>query len=110
MRGLLGLPKSLGDDFGIDGADDIDSVDTLVKLVLRMIDRLDKHNELVRKIARHVGVPLRDEHGGPEGELVKVNGATSWHRQHEKVIAMPEDELAFRGGHEHPALPDGFAR
>lgn len=111
IRLLIGLPRS-GPFEEIEGADDIESVSHLVKLVVLWSDRLDEQHQMLTKIARHLEIPLQERprasRGRPQSNPnpetpIPVNGR-----------AEADDDLdamfAFRGGHQHPELPDGFAR
>jgi hypothetical protein len=97
IRLLLGFPRMPEDDVGIEGMDDIDSVDTLCRNVLHMTSRLEKQTELLIKIAHHVGVPLKGERELPVDLTV--------------LSADANGELIKTGPtRKRPALPQGFAR
>jgi hypothetical protein len=93
IRLMLGFPRSVGDEI-LDGADDIDGVSSMIRVVLRLIDRVETSNATVYKLAKQSG-------------LKEVR-----HRPLE-VLATPvsaDEPVPYRGGHEHPALPEGFQR
>lgn len=110
MRVLLGFPReSPGGE--LEGADDIESVSHLCKQVILLRDRLDEEHQLLTKIARHLEIPMQERpratRGRPQSNPnppipIPVNGRAQ----------SPDDDavFAFRGGHQHPDLPDGFAR
>ena len=91
IRLMLGFPRSPGMEI-LDGADDIDSVGSLVKVVLTMIDRVEMTNTVVYQLAQQAG-------------LRQVR-----HRPVEDLVAPRDEPVPTRNGHHHPALPEGFAR
>lgn len=110
MRLLLGFPRE-GPGGELEGADDIENVSRLCGLVILLKDRLDEEHQLLTKIARHLEIPMAERpkatRGRPRAKPnppipIPVNGRGDF----------DEDDaiFAFRGGHEHPDLPDGFAR
>src|SRR5207302_10714401 len=108
MRALMGLPLNREEE-SFAGADDIEGVEHLAKLVLAMVDRLDDLTKVTTKIARHVGVPLEGGFlraamlGDPEREGPALD--------HDRPLDAPlSAEFIPRGGHRHPPLPAGFSR
>ena len=94
VRMLLGFSQH-GHLPGLEGSDDIDSVDKLCSLVVAMIDRMDTNNKLLYKLAQHVG--LRETHHIPREDL-------------RAPLPDPVLPLPNRNGNKHPELPAGFAR
>ena len=94
VRLLLGFPQH-GRLPGLEGSDDIDSVDKLCSLVVAMIDRQDTQNKLLYQLAQHVG--LKERRHVPTDDLVAPL----------PDVTVP---LPSRNGAKHPELPAGFAR
>jgi len=94
-RLLMGFPRddSLGEIF--DGSDDIENVDKLCSEVLRMIARIDDAHQLLTRIARHLGLPMRTTGGSFDDQPVVVDAG---------------EAFPTRGGNHHPVLPEGFVR
>jgi hypothetical protein len=91
LRLLLGFPRYALEDDGLEGWDDVESVDRLCHLVLSLRDRQDQHTRILNRIARHLGVPYE------KSELA--------------VLQAPLGELVRReNGVKHPPLPEGFSR
>lgn len=110
VRLMLGFPR--GTDEGIEGADDIESVDQMCQLVVRMVDRIDEQGKLLTKIARQTGVPLERK---TLADLRAAEGRD--YTGPERLTAVVEtgpidlnETLPSRNGDLHPAMPDGFAR
>lgn len=107
---MLGFPR--GTDEGIEGADDIESVDQMCQLVVRMVDRLDEQVKLLTKIARQTGVPLERK---TLADLRAAEGRD--YTGPERLTAVVEtgpvdlrEPMPTRNGDLHPAMPDGFHR
>lgn len=94
VRLLCGFPRGMDEAF--DGSEDQNSVETLIRTVLRMIERLDTNNKLLFHLSDEVGQLAgkpRVRHKDLQiNELVKPPDAPA------------EDHRR------HPALPEGFAR
>lgn len=94
VRLMLGFPRVAGAD-GMEGADDIQSVDRLCQLVVKMIDRMDVVIKTQTKIARKLGIA--DSKDVPTSEL-------------SQPVDVDQRFPARNGSKHRPALPDGFER
>lgn len=91
VRLMMGFSR--GEAESVEGADDIDSVASLVKEVILLRDRVDTSNKLIYKMSQHLGMPkIKDI---PTEDLIRP------------LVVAP---MEFRNGDQHPALPDGFMR
>lgn len=91
VRLLMGFTR--GSAEGMEGADDIDSVSTLVREVILLRDRVDTANKLTYAMSKQLGMPtIKDI---PTEDLAKP------------LVVGP---MEFRNGDKHPALPEGFSR
>ena len=93
IRLLCGFPRQPEHE-GIEGADDIESVDALAHVVLRLVARIEDMSKVLHAIAMKEGI----KHAG-----------------HQPVdhLAVPIAEMPlyeYRNGHKDPALPEGFHR
>lgn len=107
MRLLMGLPRS-GPFEELDGSDDVDSVVALTKVVVMLKDRVDQQHQMLTKIARHLEIPMSERPRvraapKPEREVAILVSTTTVDEDLDSVFA-------YRGGHGHPELPDGFSR
>jgi hypothetical protein len=112
VRLMLGFPR--GTDEGLEGADDIESIDQMCQLVVRMVDRMDEEHKLLIKVARQVGVPMERK---TIDELRAVAGRQGPWSGPERPVAIVETgpidlnvPVPTRNGDRHPDMPDGFSR
>ena len=94
VRMMLGFPQH-GHLPGLEGADDIDSVDKLCSLVVAMIDRMDTNNKMLYALGEHMGMKSRKDI--PKDDLVAP-------------FPDPALPLPSRNGNKHPELPPEFMR
>jgi hypothetical protein len=93
IRLLCGFPRTATGEI-IDGADDIDGVDKMIRVCLRLVDRVENQGLTLTEIAKQLNI-----------KQVK--------HQPIEVLAQPIAEqplYEYRNGHKDPALPEGFKR
>lgn len=107
IRLMCGFPR-IGEGEGYDGADDIDSVGTLIKLNVQLIERIDDNHKLQVRIARALHI-----------ETERTNTLSHLRADYvAPVVPVKEPETGpivveprpYRNGDKHPALPEGFNR
>lgn len=98
IRLMLGFPRATNAESPLAGSDDIESVDRLCELVVRMIDRQDTGNKAMTRLLKYFGI--QDSKDIPVAQLSAP------------LSTEPDGpERAPRNGSaHHPALPDGFSR
>lgn len=113
VRLMLGFPR--GTDEGLEGADDIESIDQMCQLVVRMVDRMDEEHKLLTEVARKVGVPIKGKQ--TINELREAVGKQGPWEGERAPATLPETgpidlnvPLATRNGVHHPDMPTGFSR
>jgi hypothetical protein len=106
VRLMLGFPR--GSDEGLEGADDIESVDRMCELLIRAVDRIDELTKVETKIARHLNVPL--ELGLREIMAAAKNGRPIHPPPDLETPMDPDVLMPTRNGHKHPEMPAGFSR
>ena len=95
VRLMCGFPRDDQHE-SFEGSDDVDSVTTLTKWVMRSIDRQDDARHILTRIARHLNVPMQTPGGTFDADdLPPID---------------PGRPFETRGGHQHPILPSGFER